>query len=271
MLLVAGWEILAGLRQAAATARPADWQAAAAAVRAEFQPGDLIAIAPAWADPLGRAELGDLMPLSMVGRADGRRYPRIFELSIRGAHHEDVAGLRPEWTRSFGPVRLARYSHKAVEVTYDLVEHFFELRSDGGHVERRTLEIDYRPRYGISADAGTAWQPTVLSWNEVPDAAWQGAQLVLWFGLHDYYQRKNARGPADVVVELDPRPGPDQGQGQGQGTLRVPMRVELERGMQSLVLALPQTPGRALHTLRIEISAASAPHHLIGIQGEIRR
>ena len=41
-------------------ARHADWAAAAAAVRAGFRPGDLIVAAPAWADPILRAELGDL-------------------------------------------------------------------------------------------------------------------------------------------------------------------------------------------------------------------
>jgi hypothetical protein len=258
VLLVAVWETATGLWQRHSVASQADWQAAAAAVRAEFRPGDLVAIAPAWADPLGRAELGDLMPIAMVGRPDGRRYPRIWELSIRGAHVQDVAGLQPEWSRSFGRVLLLRYSQRAVEVTFDLVEQFFSARIDSNRVERRTLEIDYRPRYGISVGI-EASRPTQLTYADIPDAAWKGAELALWFGLHDYYERKNARGPAEVVVDLD--------DGAGRGALR----VELERGLQPLVLALPQNTGRSVHTIRIEVSADSPPHHFVGILGALRR
>src|SRR6185295_8226043 len=117
---------------------------------AELQPGDLIAVAPSWAEPLGLEQLGDLMPVSMVGRGDGRAYRRIFELSLRGAHVADAAGLVAEQVRDFGPLRLSRYSQTPVVVAYDLIEHYLEAQSSGGAVERRTLEIDYRPRYGAS-------------------------------------------------------------------------------------------------------------------------
>ena len=45
---------------------PADWQAAAAQVRAGFQPGDLIVIAPAWAAPLGRMAFTNYITQSLI-------------------------------------------------------------------------------------------------------------------------------------------------------------------------------------------------------------
>lgn len=257
MLLVAGWEFIAGLVQKARVPSRADWQAAAAFVRAEFRPGDLIAIAPRWAEPLGRAELGDLMPLSMIGRADGRRYGRIFELSIRGAHAEDVAGLSAESKKRFGRVELFRYSQHSAVVTYDLIERFSEAHAQSRAVTKRMLEIDYKPRYGVAIEAQPG-EKSALIWDNISDEAWKNSQLVLWFGLHDYYARKNAHGPAEVTVDLD------------GGAVRVPQRIELDSGLQSLVIKCPEgKPGP--HAVRIEVAAASAPNHFVGVLGHVER
>ena len=83
----------------------ADWEAAAAEVRAGFEPGDVIAFAPAWVDQIGRAHLGDLVTVEMAGRSDVDRYARVWEVTIRGAHSPDVAGARlrarePAWPRA---------------------------------------------------------------------------------------------------------------------------------------------------------------------------
>lgn len=260
LLCTVGWELLAGWQQHRAVARPEDFAAAAQAVRGEFQPGDLITIAPPWADPLGRLELGDLMPLPMVGRADGRAYRRIFELSLRGAHSDDTAGLVAESARSFGRLQLFRYRQTPVAVPYDLIEHFAEAQSSGGLVEKRTLEIDYRPRYGLSLSL-LQQQKTVVLFNNIPDEAWRGAELKLWLGLHDYYARKNARGPAEVVVDLD------------DGAARTPIVVKLtyptEQKLMSVTIGLPKTMNRPLHAIRIEASATSAAHHFVGVLGRL--
>lgn len=300
VLVVAVWEASSGLWRRAHTPAHGDWVAAAAAVRGQFQPGDLIAIAPPWADPLGRAELGDLMPAAMVGRADGRRYRRIWELWLasRGAHAEDTTGLTAEWTGTFGGVQVSRYSQRAVTVTYDLVEHALEarvaqrvlpipanggeptpclwqgpvpspsppapgpagaFRCPGSKVERRMLEINYRPRYGLAVEL-EAGRQTLVTWD-IPDAEWRGGQLMLWLGLHDYYARKNAQGPADATVDID------------DGQVRLPVRLELGRGLQQLVVAPPPATaqGRAQHTVRIELSAPSAPNHVVGVLGQVER
>lgn len=293
VVALASWEIgaaLVGKRQAP---RPSDLAAAAARVRASWKPGDLITVAPRFAESLGREQLGDLMPAAMVGRGDSRRYARIFELSLRGARADDreLASLTPVAEQRFGEVTLREYAQTPVTTTYDLVEHALDARvmlaspdgrlqscpwlgplpgpgqaqprgprgafaCPGPRIEVRTMEIDYRPRYGIAAELATA-QRTIVEWD-VPEAAWQGAKLVLFFGLHDYHARKNASGPAELVVDLD------------GGAVKKAVRVELFGGLQTLELDVPAA-ARTVHTIRIEASAASAPHHTVGILGELRR
>ena len=69
----------------------ADWAAAARDVRAGFRPGDLIVAAPAWADPIMRLHLGDLIPPAVAARMDDARFARVWEVSQRGAHAPEAA------------------------------------------------------------------------------------------------------------------------------------------------------------------------------------
>lgn len=302
---------IAGPRRAPQTA---DLQAMAGALRSEFVRGDLIAVTPPWIDPLVRSELGDLMPIPMLGRPDGHRYGRIFEIGWRGARHEDTAGLSPEQEHRFGGFALRRFRQSAADVSYDFVEHFVDasvlqyplasprpLGAGGGdldvpppvpapclflgpppsacpphgaagafvcplgRVERRTLEIAYRPRYGLAISVGEG-QATELAWSNIPAAAWSRATLHLWLGLHDYHARKNAIGPVQVVIDLDG--------GQLQRTFTIGP-AESERGLLHAELALPnspaQAPSEAPHRLQLRVSAKSAPHHHLGFIAELRR
>ena len=278
----------------------ADLRAACAAVRAEFHPGDLIVLAPPWLSPLGQRELGDLMPVTMLGRADARRYARIWTIQFghagAGELTADLAGLSAGFRREFGQVTLLRYAQKPVTVTYDLTAQLLAaqvaqaavggapavaspelpclwsgpvptphpqhgpagaFRCPSSTVERRVMEIDYRPRYGVVATLAQG-QRTVLSYSGIPDADWQGGRLALWLGLHDYHARKTAVGPAQVVVDLD------------HGAQRMPLTVEVAQGfvLHELPLPLAKLP---THTIRIELWAASAANHFVGLHGELRR
>ena len=278
-----------------------DLRAACAALRAEFRPGDLIDFAPAWLSQLGRRELGDLMPVTMLGRADARRYARIWTVALgraaAAALADELGGLTAREQREFGHLTLSLYEQEPVQVTYDLTAQLLSAQvtqSPGGAgadlapgpevpclwsgpapaahpargpagafrcpsstVERRVMEIDYRPRYGVVTTLAQG-QRTILEYS-IPDADWQGGRLALWLGLHDYHARKTAVGPAQVVVDLD------------QGARRVPLTIEVAQGFVPHELALPTGPARPLHTLRIELSAASAQNHLVGLHGELRR
>ena len=97
LIAIAGWEVCAARRDATAVpaADGAAWRAAAAEVRAGYRPGDLIVFAPDWIDPVGRMQLGDLIPIEVAARMDAARYGRIWEVAIRGARSPDTAGLEP--------------------------------------------------------------------------------------------------------------------------------------------------------------------------------
>jgi hypothetical protein len=179
----------------ARVATDADWQAAAAEVRAGFTAGDVITFAPAWVDQIGRAYLGDLVTVEMAGRSDDDRYARIWEVSIRDEHAPETNGARLVRESKHGRVRVALYEKAATPVLYDFTQHAQELV--GGRFAVRTMELDYRPRRGILVQPGP--QPTTYEWREVP----LGASLVVYTGLHDYYARKSADGIVDVRVAID--------------------------------------------------------------------
>jgi hypothetical protein len=271
--------------------------AASAVVRAQFQPGDLITSSPPWLTQLVQRELGDLMPAAMLGRPDARRYGRIWTLQFGSAGSaalaEDIGGLPMRLQQPFGAVTLSRYEQQPVEVRYDLTEQLLAaqvtqaaigsaapevpclwsgptptfppprgpagaFRCPGGTVERRSMEIDYRPRYGVVVTLAEG-QRTSIEYSGIPDTAWQGARLSLWLGLHDYHARKTAVGPAEVVVDLD------------HGTRRLPISVAVDQGFRLSELALPAGTTGSLHSVRIELSAPSAHNHFVGLHGELRR
>src|SRR5262245_24921898 len=62
------------------------WSALAKPVRSLQAPGDVLVIAPEWAEPLARRALGDASwPLSELARMDDSGAARALEVSILGA------------------------------------------------------------------------------------------------------------------------------------------------------------------------------------------
>lgn len=100
-----------------------DWRDAAAFVRTQWRPGDLVSVAPAWADPLLRHVLGDRIDLAMAGRSDTAAYARLWALVIRDARVPDAPARAPDLTRRFGRVRVMRWQLDPPSVTFDFVEH----------------------------------------------------------------------------------------------------------------------------------------------------
>jgi hypothetical protein len=112
------------------------------------------------------------------------------------------------------------------------------------------MEIDYQPRYGVVVPAEAGLR-TIVEYADVPAAAWVGAELVVWLGLHDYYARKTESGPVDVVVEV--------------GSRRAARSVP-PAGWHRLALR-PDGPG----PVRIEVSAKDARARHLGLAAEVRR
>jgi len=90
--LVAIIELVLHVKQTSDVVPEQDWAQARDAVKAEIQPEDLVVFAPFWSDPLGRRTFGDgIASMKREGRSDDDRWKRAFEVSIRGAHDEEIA------------------------------------------------------------------------------------------------------------------------------------------------------------------------------------
>ena len=200
-----------------------DWRAAAGDVRADFRPGDLLVAAPAWADPLLRMHLGDLIPIPTAARMDDARYRRVWEVSQRGARADEARGTVTR-QRRFGALTVRLIERPPVEVTYDFLERWPEAvvtrwnpatataaacpwqgdRSvctdggGGGHVE--LVEVDTRIRRAILAPP-VARAITAIEFRAVP----LGRELAVAAGLHDVWARKYATGTVYFEVWIDGR------------------------------------------------------------------
>jgi hypothetical protein len=223
----------------------ADWRAAADEVRAGLKDGDLIVFAPRWADQVGRSHLGDVMPLEMVAHADTDRYARIWEVAIRGAHSDELAGAKQVRESYHGRVRVTLYEKPREEVLYDFTSHAATARVIAGRAEPRTLEVDYRPRRGILAPA-----PASIEFSDVP----LGGKLVGYTGLHDYFSRKNSDAPVDFVVRID-----------GAEKLRV--RHQNDEGWRRFEIVTPA----GSHAVQFEISSPSPAWRTFGFHAEVRK
>lgn len=266
--LVAVVETGAALTARTRVATDAEWEAAATEVRAGFAAGDLVVFAPAWADQVGRAHLGDLVTVEMAGRSDADRYARVWQVSIRGARAPEVAGARLVHETQHGKVRVALYEKASVPIVYDFTAHADELRVVRGgqpcyggvatgwqcgssKLERRTLEIDYRPRRGLLVPAERA--PTTLDWSEVP----LGDTLVVYAGLHDYYARKSADGLVDFALLVDGKELVAARVGNGDGWRRFDVDTRALAGTR--------------HAVTLRVSASNPAWRNFGFHAEARQ
>ncbi len=126
--------------QVHSVAPDSDWQAARAYVASHATPEDLVAFAPRWADPVGRESFGPgLATVEREARPDETRFPRAFEVGIRGGHLPGLASWRRSTTERFGGVSVTLWENPSpVHVLDDLVsranpEHLRVSRVEGGH------------------------------------------------------------------------------------------------------------------------------------------
>lgn len=199
---VAIWEIVATRLATRSVPDDAAWARAAAHVRSQHRPGDLIVFAPSWIDPVGRLHLGDLMPIDMVARMDAARYARIWELAIRDARAPDTAGLSPVETRDFDGVSVRRYERTPVTVLADVRERLATARTSGAVARPPTLElaeVGFTPRRCIQV-APIARKQMRVTFPDVP-----AGTLVGYMGIADVFTRREQRAPATLAVEAGGR------------------------------------------------------------------
>lgn len=177
----------------------ADWRAAAAAIRGPFRPGDLIVAAPAWADPILRVHLGDLIPPEVAGRMDDDRFGRVWEVSQRGARADAASVGSVAFDQRFGALRVRRIERPAPAVRFDFVARAGEARVQSGSIHRQLVEVDTRLRMALLTEP----VPNAAVVVEFP-AVSLGRELLVATGLHNVWMRKAAQGAVDLQVRVGP-------------------------------------------------------------------
>jgi hypothetical protein len=194
------WEIAATRCDATSVPDDEAWDRAAQLVRAGFQPDDLIVFAPGWVDPVGRLHLGDLLSIDAAARMDAARYPRIWELSIRGARSPDTEGLEPVSDVDVDGVRVRRYDQHAVTVTADVRDQLSAAKVEGTPLHAPSLEIaevGFAPHRCIEVVPAPG-KPVRLTFSQLA----LGHELVGYMGLADVFTRREIRSPGALAVEI---------------------------------------------------------------------
>ncbi len=194
LVILSLWEVAAAHHDDRSVPDDDAWRQAATALRASVQPGELIVFAPAWVDPVGRLHLGDLIPVEMAARMDAAKYGSIWELSIRGAHAPEVAGLQAATETSYAGVTLRHYVRTPVKVVSDVLDHVAELQADRGAVSLELAEVGFAPHRCLQIvppanGAVTLTVPLTL-----------GSKLVGYMGLADVFKRRDIRTPGTLEV-----------------------------------------------------------------------
>ncbi|MDX2089088.1 MAG: hypothetical protein SFX73_14620 [Kofleriaceae bacterium] len=196
LVLIAVWEIIVTLRSAHSVPADDAWISAAKVVRAGYKPGDLIVFAPAWADPIGRMHLGDLISIDDAARMDAAKYGRIWEVSMRGAQAPEVAGLTPAESAS-GEVTVRRFERTPVTVLADIRDLVATARTEGA---ARTPSLELA-EVGFAPHRCLQVIPNVSARITFPNMP-LGSELVGYVGIADVFTRRDVRVPATLAVEI---------------------------------------------------------------------
>lgn len=137
-----------------------DWAAVKAPVAAMKQPGDLVIVAPPWADPAARHALGDaLMPIRDAARPDETRYAAALEIAILGQRAGELAGWTEVAREQQGDFVLRRLLNPApAAVVFDFVDALRPPRVDVRGTDP-PIDCPWNPRARIAA-GGLAGHPT---------------------------------------------------------------------------------------------------------------
>ena len=100
----------------------ADYTAAAAVVRKDWQSNDAVVIAPEWADPLLRLVLGDRMGVKVAGRVDLAAFERLWVLALRGQRPPEAPQRAPDFHAVEQGIVIERYDFAPSPVLLDLID-----------------------------------------------------------------------------------------------------------------------------------------------------
>lgn len=261
-----------------------DWERAAEKVRSDWREGDLVVVAPEWADPLLRKHLGDRITLEDAGRSDLAQYRRLWALSIRGHRPAEAPDHAPEHDEQVGRVRILRWDLPGDAVLYDFTEHVPDAQVtivQDGRERACAWRTDPRPRGGglgagpitpASRHACDPRRPWLWVGTTVQDdldlrprhCVWQhpagrepiratfrdvplGERLVLYADLYYEHERDREHGPVHVAVHVDGEEIGRMVHNDGDGWKRMVARTQ------------PAGPRRERGDVTIEVTAPD-PH-----------
>jgi hypothetical protein len=253
LIALAVWEIVRVRAAAGGVPDDDDWRQAAALVRSQWQPGDLIVFAPDWIDPVGRLHLGDLIPLDTAGRMDDARFGSVWELSIRGARAPEATGTLNIETAT-GGVLVRHYTRPAAEVLTDLVAQIGKAQVIGDRERGPTVEL---AEVGFGAHRCVQVVPrpdrtVTIAYRGVA----LGRELVGYVGLADVFKRRDVRDPGRLAVTIG-----------GQEVASV--QVDNDSGW--VRFAAPTTPGTGDVTIALTAVGPTARDRLLCFAAEARR
>jgi hypothetical protein len=254
LIAIAAWETCATVRAGHDVPGDAAWQRAAALVRAERAPGELIVFAPRWVDPVGRLHLGDQISIADAARMDAARYPAIWELSIRGERAPETAGLAVASSRDVGGVTVRKYTQTPAVVVTDFVAAAATAVADGERIAGPTpvlAEVGFAPHRCVQVTPRPGKTVRVTF-----SAAELGTQLVGYAGLADVFTRRDVRAPGELAVEVD-------------GAVVAKVRLGVDDGW--VRFAAPTTPGPHAVTFAATAVGAKARDRRICFAAEARR
>lgn len=103
--------------------REEEWSKLVPLAESVHRPGDLVVVAPRWAEPHARRVLGDaFFPLDIAARSGPETFERAIEVSILGAHSEELEGFREVRSSRVGPFTLRELENpKPERVVFDFV------------------------------------------------------------------------------------------------------------------------------------------------------
>jgi hypothetical protein len=234
LAILAIWElaVMAGSARHAPTDE--DWRDAVKIVDAGWREGDLVVFAPDWIDPLGRLWFGKHLSLDDAGRMDIAGYPRIWEVSIRGAHDAELDGLKTDADYPVGPLRVRHFLQDPAPHTWR------------AHAGAPLVEVDFHPRRCMRLSGSRTFPQVPL-----------GGRLVVRAGLADVWARKENEAYARVTVAIDGKPVGEQSIGNDTGwSLIADVPVTDGRHDVSLTTAIDPARGDPSHA-RTEVCVAA--------------
>lgn len=232
LVAVSLWEIVAVARSTGRAPGAEDWRGLSAALHERHAAGELIVFAPAWIDPIGRREVGDLLSIEMAARMDAARYGVVWEVSQGGARAPEAEGSKRTWSQDFGRLTLSRYERPAAEIATDFVAAFAGAKASGGRAQVSLEEVGFAPHRCVKAVP-----PPDRTIEVAYPSVELGRELVGYVGLADVFTRRDIRDPGELTVTIDGAEVARVRAGVGDGWVRFAVETEPRSGARVVFAA----------------------------------